>query len=680
MSGEFWKVAVEAPLPEPLTYQIPDSLIGESILQRGVAVKVPLGKRQATGVLLSPTTYEPGEFQVKSILGIDESRPPLPENFLLWIEWLAKYYVHPIGQVVECAFPPMKKGENSRQKSRKGPVVKQLEQIDAPTLTTEQSNVVRDIMGKSGFGTHLLHGVTGSGKTEVYIRLLEDLIARGGQALVLVPEIALTPQLTQRFARRLGDAMAVIHSGLTPREKTEQWWEMYEGSKQVLIGARSALFCPVKKLGLIIIDEEHEGSFKQDEKLKYHGRDAAVMLAKYSDCPIVLGSATPSLETWSNARSKRYEYHEMKARVENRPMPTIEVVDLRHERDQRKTENKNSDLPFWMSETLYTALDETLKKKKQSALFLNRRGVAQSVVCPACGHTPECPNCAVSLTLHGKTHLLCHYCDFHQSLGNSCADCKEGEPRPLGMGTELIENDLARLFPGSRVVRMDRDEISTREDLELAIEEIERGEADFIVGTQMIAKGLDFPDLMLVGLVLADVAFNLPDFRASERAFQLLTQVAGRSGRHVTDEPGRVIIQTYNPDHPSIQYAQAHDYQGFAANELSFREQLRYPPFWRLAAFRIQGLDLEKVQQAAARLKSRALALQGKNPAYEKIEVLGPAECPLSKLRNQHRYQLLVKGPDAASMGRFCRTILGDEEWVPSAIKVSVDIDAINLL
>jgi primosomal protein N' (replication factor Y) (superfamily II helicase) len=680
MSGEFWKVAVEAPMPEPLTYQIPDSLIGDSSIQRGVSVKIPLGKRQCTGVLLNATTYEPGEFKIKCITSVDDSRPKLPESFLLWAEWLARYYVHPIGLVIESAYPPMKRGENARQKSRKGPVIKQQDQIDAPNLTPEQDTVVRDIMAAKGFATHLLHGVTGSGKTEVYIRLLEDLIARGQKALVLVPEIALTPQLTQRFARRLGDAMAVIHSGLTPREKTEQWWEMYDGGKQVLIGARSALFCPVNDLGLIIIDEEHEGSFKQDEKLKYHGRDAAVMLAKFSDCPVVLGSATPSLETWSNAEQKRYQYHEMKSRVENRPMPTIEIVDLRQVRDDRKQKNVKVDLPFWMSETLYTALDETYKSKKQSALFLNRRGIAQSVVCPACGHTPECPNCAVSLTLHGKTHLLCHYCDFHQSLGNTCTECKEGEPRPLGMGTELIENDLAKMFPDARVVRMDRDEISTREDLELAIEEIEKGEADFIVGTQMIAKGLDFPDLMLVGLVLADVAFNLPDFRAGERAFQLLTQVAGRSGRHVTDTPGRVIVQTYNPDHPSIQFAQAHDYRGFAQHEMMFREQLHYPPFWRLSAFRIQGLDLDKVQLAGSRLKSRAHALKEKNSAYEKLEILGPAQCPLAKLRNQHRYQLLVKGPDASALVRFCRTLLGDEEWIPTAIKVSVDIDAINLL
>ncbi|MCM2280223.1 MAG: primosomal protein N' [Bdellovibrionaceae bacterium] len=681
MSGTFWKVAVDAPLPEPLTYRIPSQLEGHPLLKRGMSVRVPLGRRSALGVLLSDEAESDVPFQIKDITEILEgTRPRLPEPFLKWLEWVSRYYLHPIGQVVECAFPPLKKAESARQKSRKGPVTPRLDAVAPPSLTAEQNQVVQAILSQPGFGAHLLHGVTGSGKTEVYIRLLENLIAEGRQGIVLVPEISLTPQLTQRFVRRLGDAVAVIHSGLTPREKTDQWWAMVEGEKKVLIGARSALFCPVENLGLIIIDEEHEGSFKQDEKLKYHARDAAVVLAKQYACPIVLGSATPSLETWTNATSGRYRLHEMKKRVEDRPMPTIEIIDLRTERDERKQAEANHDLPFWLSGTLYSALRETHESKKQSALFLNRRGVAQSVVCPACGFVPECPNCEVSLTLHGKNHLLCHYCEFHQTLGPVCSDCREGEPRPLGLGTELVESDLIRLFPGARVARMDRDEISTREELEDAIAQIESGEVDFIVGTQMIAKGLDFPNLILVGLVMADIAFNLPDFRASERAFQLLTQVAGRSGRHVEDKPGRVLIQTYNPDHPSIQFTQAHDYAGFARFEMSFREQLQYPPFWRLAAFRIVGLDFEKTQRTASLLRTRAELLQAQQIAYQKIELLGPAPCPLGKLRNNFRFQFLVKSADAANMGRFCKQLLADGDWIPSAVKVSVDIDAMNLL
>ncbi len=680
MSGSFWKVAVEAPLPEPLTYEAPSQLEGHPLLKRGSTVRVPLGKRTALGVLISDGADGEGPFKIREISEIVASRPPLPEPYLQWLEWVAKYYIHPIGNVIESVFPPLGKAENARQKSRKGPVAPVVARIAPPELTDEQRVVVDGILADRGFGAHLVHGVTGSGKTEVYIRLLEDLIARDKQALVLVPEISLTPQLTQRFAMRLGDAVAVIHSGLTPREKTDQWWAMVEGRKRVLIGARSALFCPVENLGLIIIDEEHEGSFKQDEKLKYHARDSAVVLAKLYDCPVVLGSATPSLETWGNAKNGRYRLHEMKKRVEDRPMPTVEVIDLRAERDDRKTSEPRPDLPFWLSGGLHDALKETLLAGKQSALFLNRRGVAQSVVCPACGHTPQCPNCEVSLTLHGKNHLLCHYCDFHRTLGPVCGDCKEGEPKPLGLGTELVENDLLRLFPGAKVARMDRDEITTREDLEAAIADIEAGAVDFIVGTQMIAKGLDFPDLILVGLVMADVAFNLPDFRASERAFQLLTQVAGRSGRHVSDVPGRVIIQTYNPDHPSIAFTRAHDYDGFARFEMSCREQLRYPPFSRMGAFRVQGLDLDKVKRAADALKARAERLLARQIAYQRIDLLGPAPCPLAKLRNNFRFQFLVKGPDAANLGRFCRQLLADGDWIPSGVKISIDMDAINLI
>jgi primosomal protein N' (replication factor Y) len=333
-----------------------------------------------------------------------------------------------------------------------------------------------------------------------------------------------------------------------------------------------------------------------------------------------------------------------------------------------------------MSKHLQNALVETLDKGQQAALFLNRRGVAQSVFCPACGYVPACPNCAVKLTLHGRTSLLCHYCDYHETMTEHCRDCREGEPKPMGLGTEMIENDLTRLFPGKRVARMDRDEISTREDLEQMIREVENREVDLLVGTQMIAKGLDFPGLTLVGLVMADIAFNLPDFRASERSFQLLTQVSGRSGRHLDEGAGRVIIQTYNPDHPSITFTCAHDYEGFAGFELGFREALKYPPYGRLAAFRIQGLDLDKVTHTARSLRARAQALQSRVAAFSSIEILGPAQAPLAKLRNNHRWQLLLKGPDAAALGAFCRALYENQDWVPAAVKLAIDIDAVHLL
>jgi primosomal protein N' (replication factor Y) (superfamily II helicase) len=675
--SEFWKVAVEAPLPSALTYRLPENFRQDSRICRGQGVIVPLGKRRVNGILLGPSSDE-GSFKLKDIIDVDDGRPCLPEAFLQWTEWLSRYYIHPLGQVMEMAFPPLSRATKER-KSKKSPVTPELPSSVAPELTKEQVKAIGDIEAAPGFGVHLVHGVTGSGKTEIYMHLLESVVKQGRQGIVLVPEISLTPQLIDRFTRRLGNAVAVIHSHLTPREKTNQWWAMLEGKKQVLIGARSALFCPLPALGMIVIDEEHESSFKQDEKLKYHARDAAVMLAKFSGCPVVLGSATPSLETWQNAQSGRYKYHELKSRVADRALPVIEVVDMRSERDLRK-QTGESDLPFWLSKSLFTALNETLENRQQAALFLNRRGVAQAVVCPACGFVPECPNCAVKLTLHGKSHLLCHYCDYHETMRESCTACPDGEPKPIGLGTEMIENDLRRMFPGARVARMDRDEIATREDLERMIKEVENREVDLLVGTQMIAKGLDFPGLTLVGLVMADVAFNLPDFRASERAFQLLTQVSGRSGRHLDEGAGRVFIQTYNPDHPSIQFTCAHDYKAFAQFEMSFREALGYPPSGRLASFRIQGLDHEKVVSTAKRLRTRAEHLKTRSPNFAAIEILGPAQAPLAKIRNNHRWQLLVKGPDANHVVSFCRHLCENQDWIPSQTRLLVDIDAVHLL
>lgn len=680
-----WRVVVEAPLPGPLTYLAPEKVENSALpLMRGQSVTVPLGRRRVFGTLLGPAVVE-SEYKLKNIIALEADRPSLHEPFIEWLEWLARYYIHPPGQVFSMAFPPLKRAIKKR-KSRKAPLAAIDSQSEGvapstrPQLTDEQLKTITSIQAQSGFAAHLVHGVTGSGKTEIYMHLLEQVIARGQQGLVLVPEISLTPQLIDRFTARLGEAIAVIHSHLTPREKTEQWWAMLEGKKQILIGARSALFCPIPNLGMIVVDEEHEASFKQEEGLKYHARDAAIMLGKFSNCAVVLGSATPSLESWQNAALGRYALHSLKSRVADRALPDIQVVDLRTERETRKLLSDDSATPFWCSDQLYTALDETLNRHEQAALFLNRRGIAQAVVCPSCGWVPACPNCEVKLTLHGKSHLLCHYCDYHESLSEYCRECKEGEPKPLGIGTELIERDLARLFPSARILRMDRDEISTREELEASVRAIELREVDLIVGTQMIAKGLDFPGLTFVGLVMADVGFHLPDFRAGERSFQLLTQVAGRSGRHLDHGAGRVLVQTYNPDHPSLQFAMAHDYLGFAKFELEFRQALHYPPFWRLAGFRLQGLDLSKVTRAAKALRTRCDALKIKHEKFKQIEILGPAPSPIARLRNQYRWQMLIKAPDAGLLGAFCRTVHEHDSWLPGGVRLLTNIDAVQLL
>lgn len=670
--SQFWQVAIEAPLREPLTYRIPDHLV--QTVKVGQLVWAPLGKRKVRGVLLAPAA-EPSEFQAKEIFEIDSEYSALEPQVFEWLIWISQYYLYPLGQVATLCLPPLKK-QTKERKSNREPVVAEPRTIPRPTLTDEQTQVVQDISASSGFQTHLIFGVTGSGKTEIYLQLLEKTLKAGQTGLFLLPEISLTPQMIDRFSARFPGEVAVLHSQLTDRERTNQWWEIVEGRKKILLGARSALFCPLPNLGMIIVDEEHEPSFKQDEKLKYHGRDAAIMLGKMRNCAVLLGSATPSLESWYQAQKGRYHLHRLAKRVQDRALPQVQILDLREE------EVANPDLPKWLSDPLYQLLCKTYSEKNQSALFLNRRGIAPVVLCESCGYVHECPNCDISLTLHQRSHLICHYCDYHENYKEDCPSCKEGEMKPLGLGTEQIELDLIRLFPEARVARADRDEIQNRHDLESLIQEMESGEIDFLVGTQMIAKGLDFPKLKTVGLVLADIGFNIPDFRSTERSFQLITQVSGRAGRHVKagEDPGQVIVQTYNPEHASLVAAQTHNFEKFAEEELKIRQELYYPPFGRLATVRIQGADLSRLRQACQLISQRAESLKQRFEAYQALEVLGPSEAPLAKLRNQYRFQMLLKARDPSSLHRFCHQLLSDEKWIPSGVKMSLDVDPLHLL
>lgn len=674
MSTPYVQVAVEAPLADPLTYIWPKDL---DVAKTGQSVIVPLGKRKLSGVIVeSLSKLEETEFKLKEVASLHEERPVLPEAYIRWMKWLSRYYLFPIGQIFSSAFPPLKKKGRG---SRKAPLVPEGTKPSGIELNQEQLSAVSAIDSHHKFDVHLLHGVTGSGKTEVYIELFERCLKRNQSGLLLVPEISLTPQLIQRFSGRLGSQIAVLHSHLTDREKTDQWWSVLNGEKKILIGARSALFCPMPDLGLIILDEEHEGSFKQDEKLKYHARDAAIMLAKYIDCPIVLGSATPSLESYFNSQQGKYKYHRMESRVAERPMPEVRLVDLRDEKDKRKEDAKLAELPFWLSSTLHERIHANLENKKQVALFLNRRGVAQTALCQSCGFVYECPNCAISLTLHGKDHLICHYCDYSERMTEKCKSCSEESVESIGMGTELLETDLRKLFPHAQIARADRDEIQSREHLEEMIRQMETGEIDILVGTQMIAKGLDFPQLNLVGLVLADIGFNLPDFRAAERSFQLLTQVAGRAGRHSQD-PGEVIIQTFNPSHPSIVHSQKHDFIQFAEQELQAREEISYPPFARLALVRLQASSFEKIEELSRLCQRRLQSLRSSKEKFEELIVLGPAPAPMLKLRNKYRHHALLKAPNAESLHLYCRIFLGDKKWIPSGSNIHIDVDPVNML
>lgn len=665
----FFEVAVQAPLPYTLTYK---STLTDNI-KVGTAVEVQLGvgNRVCLGHVISILSDKPQtKFEIKSISKVVDDLPSLSEGYTKWLEWLSKYYIHPIGQVFQLSMPPLLK-KNTNRKTRKSDLTPHhTEAMPKPELSEEQKRCIDEINALNGFRTHLVYGVTGSGKTEIYLRLLEDVINRGEQGVVLVPEISLTPQLIKRFVARFGPLVAVYHSQLTDRERTNQWWEMVEQKKKILIGARSALFCPIPKLGVIILDEEHEPSFKQEETFKYHARDAAVVLARQLNIPVILGSATPSLESWHNAITKKYHLHRLEKRVENRPMPTVTIVDLK----QKSEKYMSEDSPFWLTPLLEEKISERLKNREQCALFLNRRGFAQSVLCPGCGATEQCPNCSVSLTLHNKINLVCHYCNFTKILSQLCTTCKQDEPKVIGLGTERLEEDLKKLFPDAIVERADRDSVTNREDLEDLIARVEKGDVDILIGTQMIAKGLDFEKMTLVGMVLADVGFNLPDFRASERSFQLLAQMAGRAGRH---RPGEVIIQTYNPEHSSVTYSSKHDYEGFITQELEARKTWMYPPYGRILSIRIQSNVLSKVKNCCYELRDRIERLQRVNPQYAQIEVLGPVEAPLAKLNGKYRYHIMLKGLQFNVLASLCSRSI-DHKW--PGVRLQVDVDPINML
>jgi primosomal protein N' (replication factor Y) (superfamily II helicase) len=481
-------------------------------------------------------------------------------------------------------------------------------------LTREQDNALRTIdarLEQGGFQTFLLHGVTGSGKTEVYLRAIEHARSLGRRSLILIPEISLTPQLLDRVNARFPGRVGVLHSALTAAERWAQWWQILRGNVDVVIGARSGVFAPIGNLGLIVVDEEHDSSYKQEDGVRYNGRDVAVVRGKFSGCPVILGSATPALESYENCRQGRYHLLEIPQRVEQRPLPVIESIDLRtqYRSDDaaaqpldvaHEAKAKKSARPL-ISDTLVALLRQNFAAKHQTLIFLNRRGFANFLQCVGCGHVWRCPYCSVTLTLHREQKSIsCHHCDYRRPTTNICPECKNESLNAVGAGTEQVEAMLQRLIPAARIARMDRDSTSKRGSQEALIRRWEKGEIDVLVGTQMITKGHDVFGVTLVGALMADLSLNLPDFRAAERTFQLLSQVAGRSGRG--DDPGRVIIQTYAPDHYALRFLLAHDYQGFFAAESEFRRMLNYPPYGRLINLRLDGPKMADVEQQAQTL------------------------------------------------------------------------------
>ena len=522
--------------------------------------------------------------------------------------------------------------------------------------------------------TFLLHGVTGSGKTEIYLQAIAHALKQGKGAIVLVPEISLTPQTVERFKARFSSGklqtlVAVLHSHLSAGERHDEWHKIRQGRARIVIGARSAIFAPVEPLGLIIVDEEHEHTYKQEEAPRYHARDVAIMRGQMENAVVVLGSATPSLESYYNCQQGKFTLLELPERVDDQKMPYVRVVDMR----QSVRDGKG---PPIFSPQLKEAITQRLERGEQTILFLNRRGYSSSLQCPKCGYVANCPNCSVSLTYHRTDQkLACHICGHVEKVPSVCPEpsCKNPAIRFAGTGTQKVEDILGKLFPQARVKRMDADTMKRKDDYRLVLGDFRAGKIDILVGTQMIAKGLHFPNVTLVGIIYADMALHQPDFRAGERTFQLLTQVAGRAGRG--DVEGEVFVQAFTPFHPSIQYARRHDFAGFYGQEMEFREQLKYPPFSRVALLTLKGRNEEKVKFSADHLKRE---LEKKLKGFKDLVIAGPAPAPLLRAENFYRHQIMLRTRAMSRLSRELAQII-QSLTLPEDVSLVVDIDPVSL-
>jgi primosomal protein N' (replication factor Y) len=728
------KVVVDLALDREFDYRIPPHMADQ--VRVGSRVAVPFGRTAARGYvvgLADASTYA----KLKEIGEVIGKKPLLGERTLELTRWMGKYYCCPVELCVKCALPEVvrkaKISWKERQYVRPGKIspeqliklrpkarrvieilqkseglfvsklvrladtdastVKRLagkgfvvlsDQVDErdpfggevflptePLTLTPEQQIALDLC-KSQISSPerpvLIHGVTGSGKTEVYLQAIDHTLRQGKDAIVLVPEISLTPQTVERFRARFpGQQITVLHSHLSAGERHDQWHKIRDGQSHIVIGARSAVFAPVQALGLIVIDEEHETSYKQEEAPRYNARDVAVMRGKIEGAAVVLGTATPSLESFYNAKRSRYALATLPVRVDNRKMPLMRIVDMRQEAIRQKGLHV-------LSRKLRDAIQARLDKKEQVILFLNRRGYATHCFCPKCGYVAKCPNCSVTLTYHRKAQqLLCHLCGFTGSVPKQCPECKDPAIRYSGMGTEKVESAIQKAFPKARVQRMDSD-VMTRKNLYRDIFNAFRvGKIDILVGTQMIAKGLHFPNVTLVGIIYADMALHLPDFRAGERTFQLLVQVAGRAGRG--DVEGEVVVQSFTPFHPAVQYARQHDYTGFYEQEIEFREELKYPPASRLVCITTRSRSETK-----ASFYSQALTreLRKRVPGTLAI-VAGPTPAPLAKVQNQYRFQVMLRTQHIMQLVESLSKVLTSLK-PPEDVSTAVDVDPISLL
>ena len=730
MSELIADIAVNVPLKQLFSYRVPKSFMASA--QVGMRVKVPFGRRVTIGFLLRLRQGRAeGLKDLKELLD-DESL--LPPDLIKLLRWAADYYCHPIGQVVRSALPAGLGSEKSTTKilteslytlvnrdiqprgkkqqellrfiAQPGSVsleqirehfpspytilkrlvemgcleVKEQERLRDPFLAEKlpedkhlilnesQKKAIETIIPsiqKNYFTGFLLHGVTGSGKTEVYLQTVDQCLTSGRQALILVPEISLTPQLVAGFRARFeskGMRIAVLHSGLSAGERYDAWREILRNQIRIVIGARSAIFAPLQNLGLIVIDEEHDSSYKQGEGFRYNARDLALVRGQQQDCPVLLGSATPSLASYYRSEQGALTRLTLNKRVHSGELPKVELVDL-----------KDQVADGALSNCLVEAIQQALEQREQIMLLLNRRGFAPFLLCADCGESFHCPNCEITLTYHQhERRLRCHYCDYSSAVPELCPKCRSLNIEPQGIGTERLEQELFELFPTARIARMDRDTTSRKGSHRKIMTEMLARNIDILVGTQMIAKGHDFPGVTLVGALGADSILNFPDFRSVERTFALLTQAAGRAGR--ASGGGKVFIQSYNPDHYALTCAAEQDYRNFYQQELPFRQELGYPPYGRLVNLIFSGNNTQQVQAAARQFGNYLDHISGS------VEVLGPSPCPLSRLRGKSRYQILLKSTDQPALRHLLIQLDDGIKQLPKQVSLKIDVDPIDML
>jgi primosomal protein N' (replication factor Y) len=664
---KFAQIAIALPIDRLFHYRIPGNLSEEIAI--GKRVFIPFTNRRVVGYVVGLSDKADVK-EVKDIESVIDKEPLLTEEMLDLTKWIKDTYFCSWGEAIEAAIPSgIKKGKKELGTRIKGLHIK-LE--DFPVTgphkpTEEQSKALKNVINtidKKEYVTFLLHGITSSGKTEVYLQAIDHALNKGRSAIMLVPEISLTPQTVERFVSRFGDKVAVIHSKLTPAKRFLEWKRIKDGRASIVVGARSAIFSPMNNLGVIIIDEEHETSYKQDDVPRYHARDVAEERAKLNNCPLILGSATPSLESYYKAKHGEYKLIKLTKRIDERLLPKVKIVDMRMELATRKR-------IAIFSKILLDAIDNTLKKGKQAIIFLNRRGFSTFVNCKKCGLVLKCKRCDTVMVYHfDEKKMICHYCNYKQPPPDICPKCRSSYIKYFGLGTERVESEISHQFAHAHIARMDSDTTQKAGSHDKILGDFKSGDTSLLVGTQMIAKGLDFPEVTLVGVVSADVTLNLPDFRASERTFNLLTQVAGRAGRG--EAAGEVIVQTYAPSHYSILTAAKHDYDKFYEEEIKSRKELLFPPFVNLVKITVRARNDELALKAAQGL---AEAIKGED---KELKVAGPAPAPIARMRGYFRYNILLKGNDRAGMCAFLRKVLSSFRK-PHGVLIAVDVDPISM-